>query len=82
MGKLRTWNYESRTSFFSGACGNLEGASAGEFFPPQKANLHDQTIQVFSPEMCRNIEMDFDSAVIVKGLKANKYIGGERTVDK
>lgn len=81
LGRLREWNYESKTSFFGDSCGSLEGASAGELFPIQKAK-HDQIISVFSPEMCRNIEMDFDSTVKVQNLNANKYIGGDRTIDK
>lgn len=77
MGKLRSWNYESKV----GSCGSLEGASAGELFSP-KITESDKVISVFSPEMCRNIEMDYEKSVKVQGIHANMYIGGERTIDK
>lgn len=81
LGKLRAWNYESQTKYFQGNCGHLEGASAGELFPPQITN-QNQIISVFSPEMCRNIEMDFEKKVKIQGLAGMKFIGDERTIDK
>lgn len=71
----------SKTQFFDGNCGNIEGASAGELFPPQISEKR-QTLSVFSNEMCRNVDMDFDEEVDVNGITGRKFIGGDRTVDK
>lgn len=81
LGKLRAWNYESQTKYIEGNCGKFEGSSAGELFPPKIAD-QNRIISVFSPEMCRNIEMDFEKKVKVQGLTALKFIGDERTIDK
>lgn len=79
LGKLREWNYASTTKFFEGKCGNLAGSSAGELFAPKLSK--EQTLSVFSNEMCRNVDMDYDSEVDVKGINGWKFIGGDRTVD-
>lgn len=81
LGKLNTWNFASRTDFFGDACGSLEGASAGELFPPRVTN-DNQVISIFSPEMCRNVLLDFEEEKEVRGLSGKKYSGGERTIDK
>lgn len=81
VGKLRKWNFEPRTNFFDGHCGNLEGASAGELFPPYMP--HDtQFISVFSPELCRNIFLRKVGLNEIEGVEGVKYVGDERTVDK
>lgn len=81
LGQLRKWNFNSRTSFFEGTCGNLEGSSAGELFPPHVSD-NRETISVFSPEMCRNVVMDYDQETDIEGIAGVKYVGGKRTVDK
>lgn len=81
LGQLRKWNFNSRTNFFEGECGNLEGASAGELFAPHLTDDR-QPIAVFSPEMCRNVMMEFDQETEVQGISGIKYVSGERTVDK
>lgn len=81
LGQLRQWNFDSRTNFFEGSCGNLEGASAGELFPPHVSE-EKKSISVFSSEMCRNVVMDYERKVDVKGITGIRYVGGERTVDK
>jgi hypothetical protein len=81
LGQLRKWNFDSRTNFFEGACGNLEGASAGELFPPHVSN-EKESISVFSPEMCRNVVMEYEQDIDIEGISGLKYSGGKRTVDK
>lgn len=76
--KLRKWNYKSNTSYFEGKCSNLQG-SAGEFFPPNMTK--NQTVSVFSSEMCRSVLMDFEQEQDIHGVKTFKYSGGDRTVD-
>jgi hypothetical protein len=49
-GILRNWNYENRTSYYGGACGDVRG-SAGQFFPPGQKK--DKNFEIFFPDVCR-----------------------------
>lgn len=78
IGSMAEWNYKPRVDSFAGQCGMLNG-SAGEFYPP---NLSKQVpIQLFTPDMCRSLPLDFESEQEVQGIKGYKYVGGPRTVD-
>ena len=79
IGLIREWNHVSQTSYFDGQCGKLSG-SAGDFFTPNITQ--NQTLQLFSPEMCRSVPMDFEEEVVIHGVKTFKFSGGDRAVDK
>ena len=76
--KLEKWNYEPTNKFFKGKCSEFSG-SAGEFFPPGVSK--EQTVSVFSPEMCRSVLMDFEEEQKINGVTTFKFSGGDRTVD-
>lgn len=78
VGQLRKWNYRSNTNFFNGKCSALSG-SAGEFVPPGVTK--NDTVAMFSPEMCRSVLLDFEEEKDVHGVKTLKFSGGDRTVD-
>uniref|UniRef100_A0A182W0M9 Scavenger receptor class B n=1 Tax=Anopheles minimus TaxID=112268 RepID=A0A182W0M9_9DIPT len=78
LGKMGEWNYKPRTDFFEGNCGMLNG-SAGEFFPPGLSK--DQPIELFTPDMCRSLPLDFEEEVTIHGQKAYKYSGDRRAID-
>lgn len=78
IGQINNWNYHPRTEFFEGKCGELFG-SAGDFFPPNIQK--DNSVFLFSPEMCRSLEMQFDEDLTIKGVKVMKFSGGPKTVD-
>lgn len=78
IGNIRRWNHVSETSFFEGECKKLSGSS-GDFFPP--FIVKNQTMELFSPEMCRSVVMDFEEEKVIKGVKTFKFSGGDRTVD-
>ncbi|XP_058824764.1 protein peste [Topomyia yanbarensis] len=78
IGSMAEWNYKPRTDFFAGHCGMLNG-SAGEFYPPNLSK--DVPIQLFTPDMCRSLSLDFEREVQIAGIKGYKYSGGPRTVD-
>lgn len=78
IGSMAEWNYKPRTDFFAGHCGMLNG-SAGEFYPPGLTK--DTPIQLFTPDMCRSLPLDFEQEVEVAGIRGYKYAGGPRTVD-
>lgn len=78
IGKIKKWNFESKTHSYDGKCSELSG-SAGDFFTP--FIVKNQTLELFSPEMCRSILMDFEEELEIKGVKTLKFSGGDRTVD-
>lgn len=78
IGSMAEWNYKPRTNFFADQCGMLNG-SAGEFYPPNLSK--DVPIQLFTPDMCRSLPLDFEGEEEVAGIKGYKYAGGPRTVD-
>lgn len=78
IGSMAEWNYKPRTNFFANQCGMLNG-SAGEFYPPNLSK--DVPIQLFTPDMCRSLPLDFEHEEEVAGIKGYKYAGGPRTVD-
>ena len=78
VGQMRKWNHQANTNFFEGQCNALSG-SAGEFFPP--GITKNQTLELFSPEMCRSVLLDFEEERDIYGVKTLKFSGGDRTVD-
>lgn len=76
--KLEKWDFQANNKFFKGECSELTG-SAGEFFPPGISE--NQTVSVFSPEMCRSVLLDFEEEREIHGVKTLKFSGGDRTVD-
>ncbi|ETN61545.1 scavenger receptor class B, croquemort type [Anopheles darlingi] len=78
LGSMAEWNYKPRTDFFEDGCGMLNG-SAGELYPPGLSK--EQPVELFTPDMCRTLPLDFEEEVTVHGVKAYKYSGAERAVD-
>lgn len=78
LGVLKQWNYAPRTEIFPDKCGKLYG-SMGEFHPTYASP--NKPLAVFTPDMCRTLEIDFKEEVDVHGVKGFKYVGGERLVD-
>lgn len=52
LGRLRQWNYDTRTNFFEAECGQVNG-SAGELFPP--GQTRDKAVEMFSADLCRYV---------------------------
>lgn len=78
IGKVESWDYQKRTSFFPGACGQING-SAGEFYPPHQTK--DQPLSFYSADMCRTLDFDFEREHTVHDIVGYKYSGGRKTVD-
>jgi hypothetical protein len=79
IGLIRNWNNVSRTNFFQGECADLSG-SGGDFFTPNITK--DQILELFSPEMCRSVPMEFEKDVTIHGIETLKFSGADRAVDK
>ena len=50
LGGIFNWNFDKRTKFFSGKCGEVKG-SVGDLFPP--GQTREKSIYMFSPDICR-----------------------------
>ncbi|XP_076266681.1 protein croquemort-like isoform X2 [Rhynchophorus ferrugineus] len=78
LGELYAWKDMKQTPFYPGHCGKVEG-SGGDFF---QTNLKkDTVIKMFSPDMCRFIEFEFEKEEIVGGILGYKYSVGKRVLD-
>lgn len=49
LGVISRWNGFSRTNYFPGACGDVNGTS-GELWPPVE---DDEKVYIFAPDICR-----------------------------
>ncbi|KAL5279645.1 hypothetical protein ACFFRR_003939 [Megaselia abdita] len=78
IGKIYEWNYKTHSGFFKDQCGQING-SAGEFYPP---NLQDvDTISMFSADLCRSMDFDYEKSEEIDGILGYKYAAGARSVD-
>ncbi|KAL1505376.1 hypothetical protein ABEB36_004959 [Hypothenemus hampei] len=71
FGRQLSWKHKNSTDFYTGHCSEIRG-SATEFYP---LNIRKTKLIFFSSELCKYAEMDFDSEVILKGVKGYKFIG-------
>lgn len=78
FGVLYSWRYQNRIPYFPGECGKLE-SSAGEFFP---RNLNkDSIIRFFSSDLCRRVDLEYDSEKTINNILGYKYTAGLRFLD-
>ena len=68
LGEIAAWNYTAHTDFFPGKCGDVRGV--GDFFPPY---MPDSTVELFSNDLCRPIELSHVGWDYVKGVPGKQY---------
>uniref|UniRef100_A0A224XEZ7 Putative plasma membrane glycoprotein cd36 n=1 Tax=Panstrongylus lignarius TaxID=156445 RepID=A0A224XEZ7_9HEMI len=78
VGKIRSWNYKNKTNYFPGQCGDVAGTS-GEVFPPWLTPK--DRIGLFSGDLCRTINLDYEKDTSVNGIHGLKFTGGTDLVD-
>lgn len=78
FGRIQSVDGKSKSEAFEGKCNDLYG-STGEFHP--MGQTRDSPISLLTSDMCRTIELDYEEDIDVRGLKAYKYVAGERTFD-
>ncbi|KDR24218.1 hypothetical protein L798_07625, partial [Zootermopsis nevadensis] len=78
LGRLRQWNYDTRTDFFEAECGQVNG-SAGELFPP--GQTRDKPVEMFSADLCRSMTFEYAEDVEVLGVTGYRFELGKRLVD-
>lgn len=78
LGQMYSWNYKTHTGFYDAHCGLVNG-SAGEFQP---ARLTKRSIlQLFTPDLCRTISLQFKEVVEIEGIQGFKFVGDAHSVD-
>ena len=71
LGKISTWNHQTRTSAFSGECGQVRGSSDGLFAPGTLA-MKDK-FELWSTDICRPLSFQRDGAESVHGITVDKF---------
>ncbi|XP_023016535.2 protein peste isoform X2 [Leptinotarsa decemlineata] len=79
LGELRSWNYAKYSSFYQGECGGLKDSSSGEFFPRELTK--ESIIKLFSPDLCRFMELEYEKEIVINGVVGYKYSAGQRFLD-
>ncbi|XP_045474063.1 protein peste-like isoform X3 [Harmonia axyridis] len=77
FGQLYNYNNDKHSPFYEGACGEFRG-SAGEFFP---AGLGRKPLELFNPEMCRTIVLDFVEDQSKNMIDGYKFTLGDHFFD-
>lgn len=76
IGTIRNWDFTNTTPAFDGECSKFSGSS-GEFFTSNDG----KTINLFIPDLCRSIPLDFEKNVQIRGIMGVMYSGSLRTYD-
>lgn len=53
LGRFTAWNYNTTTEYYPGSCGKIKGTSGELWYPV----MDDESIEVFSPDLCRCLEL-------------------------
>ncbi|XP_037960821.1 protein peste-like [Teleopsis dalmanni] len=78
VGQIHNWKFKSTTEFLPDKCSQIYG-SPGEIQP---SNLKEgDTLNLFLPDLCRPIPMEYSETVEVEGVRGFKYIAGLKAVD-
>lgn len=78
QGQMNTWNNKNQSGYYEAECGHIKG-SAGEFWP--RSFVGKKTLDIFVPEMCRTLTLDYNGVVKVNGIRGHKYVGALRPID-
>lgn len=79
LGVLERWKFSEHTGFYPDKCGNVQNASAGDFFP--RKLTHDSVIKMFTSDLCRYMELEFEEEVLVNNIVGYKYVAGQKFLD-
>ncbi|XP_067339779.1 lysosome membrane protein 2-like isoform X2 [Channa argus] len=70
-GRVKTWQGQRQLSFWSTNQSNSINGSDGSAFHPLLDK--EERIQIFTPDLCRSIYMEFEKDVQVKGIPAYRF---------
>ena len=71
LGKIGTWNKNTRISAYQGVCGLVKGSSGG-LFPPGLSSSTD-IISIFSTDLCRPLHFSKSSVQDIHGIPVQKF---------
>lgn len=78
LGFLKTWNYKSKTNYFPGDCGVVDGTT-GELWPldsPQKSKA-----TIFATDLCSKIDLDWEDETTIHGASGVVFKGRSSVFD-
>ncbi|XP_026210641.1 lysosome membrane protein 2-like isoform X2 [Anabas testudineus] len=70
-GRVETWKGQSELTFWTSDHSNSINGSDGSAFHPFLSK--NETIYIFTPDLCRTIYMEFEKDVEVKGIPAYRF---------
>lgn len=71
------WNYRNLTPFATGPCAELRGTTGEIFNNP----VVEDVLEIFSPEMCKYIALEYVEDAEMDGLMCRKYKLGLSSLD-
>lgn len=71
LGIITKWNYEHKTSYYPGDCGIVNGSS-GELWYAVRGQ---ETVSIFSPDMCSDVTLHRNGTETLYGIKGSYYMG-------
>lgn len=77
LGLLTSWNYEQNTKYYKFPCNTVRGSS-GELWPPVNEK---GVVSIFAPDVCINLDLEYEKDTEMHGLSGLHYIGNNRTLD-
>lgn len=78
MGKVYSWNGETRTRFYRDGCGAINGTT-GELWYPNIAATKPVTI--FATDICRSVTLNYNSTTERYGIQGSKWIADQSVLD-
>lgn len=79
LGNIQMWNDKTSTELYRNNCSNVKGTS-GELWPPIE-NHEKPTISVFAPDICRSIDLKYNSEFSILGLNGYKWTADDSVFD-
>ncbi|XP_041086790.1 lysosome membrane protein 2-like isoform X2 [Polyodon spathula] len=71
FGKIVSWNGESKMKWWSSNESNMISGSDGSSFHPLIGK--NESLSIFSPDLCRSIYVNFEKEVEIKGIPAYRF---------
>lgn len=75
---MRTWNYKNASGYFDSPCDTIRGSS-GELFAPSLSK--SQSIAMFNGDLCRHIDLYYETEMEINGITTYKYVSNERSLE-
>jgi scavenger receptor class B, member 1 len=79
LGILTKWNDDSKTNLYRGKCDDVVGTT-GELWPPITSGTKPP-LTVFATDVCRSIQIKYDSKFEKHGINGYKWVADETVFD-